>query len=139
MRRLWKPGELFLCALQGRRVDLVVFGREPPTREHPAGFPTYPVPQTHLPYTSSNLKRPPRLGQRRQRGVPYTVVIVSTRRVDWYPRNRRWGPRLARCTCRIDSFRISTNGLLELAAISQTKRIFLIFPPTLEQNRPTLY
>lgn len=26
MRRLWKAGELFLCALQGRRVDLVVSG-----------------------------------------------------------------------------------------------------------------
>ena len=28
------------------------------------------------------------------------------------PPNRRWGPRLARCTCRIDSFRISTNDCL---------------------------
>ena len=116
MRRLWKAGELFLCALQGRRVDLVVFGREPPTREHPAGFSsypgarstfhvtkptspatrqgaraTYPVPQTRLPYTSSNFKRPPRLGERSQRGVPYTVVIVSSRRVDWCPPIGGWG------------------------------------------------
>jgi hypothetical protein len=40
---------------------------------------------SHLPYTSSNFKRPPRLGERWQRGVPYTVVIISSTRIDWYP------------------------------------------------------
>ena len=110
MRRLWKPGELFLCALQGRRVDLVVFsasclpGSTPPDffsypgaqstfhvtkptspATHQGARDAYPVPQTRLPYTFSDFKRPPRLGERGQRGVPYAVVIVSSRRVDWCP------------------------------------------------------
>ena len=40
---------------------------------------------SHLPYTSSNFKRPPRLGGRWQRGVPYTVAIISSRCIDWCP------------------------------------------------------
>jgi len=118
----------------------VVFGRElPPTREHPAGFSSYPVPQTHLPYTSSNFKRPPRLGERRQRGVPCTVVMVSSRRVDWWPPIGGGGLWLARCSCWVDFFRNSTDECLSCQPNHRPKRIFLIFPPTLEQNRPTLY
>lgn len=58
---------------------------------YPGARPTYPVPQTRLPYTSSSFKRPPRLGERGQRGVPCTVVIVSSRRVDWCPPVGGWG------------------------------------------------
>ena len=52
--------------------------------------------------------------------------------------NWRLGPRLARCTCRIDFFRNSTDDCLSCQANSVRKRIFQIFPPTLEQNSPTL-
>lgn len=129
-----------MCALQGRRVDSVVFGRElPPTREHPAGFSSYPVPQTHLPYTSSNFKRPPRLGERRQRGVPCTAVMVSSRRVDWWPPIGGGGCGWRDVLVGLTFSENSTDECLSCQPNHRPKRIFLIFPPTLEQNRPTLY
>ncbi len=101
--------------------------------------------QAHLPCTSD----PPTLhplqiqtaatarGEASARHALYRYDrLVETRRL--VAPNWRLGPRLARCTCRIDFFRNSTDDCLSCQANSVRKRIFQIFPPTLEQNSPTL-
>ena len=138
MRRLWKAGELFLCALQGRRVDLVVSGTMtdfPATLELDPLFLQVEPPTLYLLQLQTAATARGEVAARR--AVYRCDRLVEMHRL--VPPNRRWGPRLARCTCRIDFFRNSTDDCFELSAKSQTKRIFPIFPPTLEQNRPTLY
>ena len=138
MRRLWKAGELFLCALQGRRVDLVVSGTMtdfPATLELDPLFLQVEPPTLYLLQLQTAATARGEAAARR--AVYRCDRLVEMHRL--VPPNRRWGPRLARCTCRIDFFRNSTDDCLSCQAKSQTKRIFPIFPPTLEQNRPTLY
>lgn len=111
MRRLWKAGELFLCALQGRRVDLVVSGTMtdfPATLELDPLFLQVEPPTLYLLQLQTAATARGEVAARR--AVYRCDRLVEMHRL--VPPNRRWGPRLARCTCRIDFFRNSTDDCL---------------------------
>jgi len=70
--------------------------------------------------------------------MPCTVMIVSSRRVDWWPPIGGWGHgwRDARVGSTFSEIQLTIAWVGQ--ANSVRKRIFQIFPPTLEQNSPTL-
>lgn len=111
MRRLWKAGELFLCALQGRRVDLVVSGT---MTDFPATLELDPLFLQVEPPTLYLLQLQTAATARGGGGSEACRIPLRSSRRDASigAPNRRWGPRLARCTCRIDFFRNSTDDCL---------------------------
>jgi hypothetical protein len=100
-----------LCALQGRRVDLVVSGTMtdfPATLELDPLFLQVEPPTLYLLQLQTAATARGEVAARR--AVYRCDRLVEMHRL--VPPNRRWGPRLARCTCRIDFFRNSTDDCL---------------------------